>query len=304
MLTIGFIGLGNMGFPMAARLADAGHNLIVADRDEKVVDAFVAKHPSSRSADQRDNVWAEGEVIITMLSNSDVVEEVLLKGSLMEQVKPNTLFIDMSSSEPLRSRNLSAILAEKGLRYLDAPVSGGVRGAQTGQLAIMVGGDQQDLDQVRGIFNVLGKTAIHVGLAGAGHAAKALNNLVSAATILVTVEALHVGEAFGIPPETLTDVLNASTGRSHTTENKVRQFMLNNSYSSGFPIGLMNKDIRIATSLSDSLGIDSSFSRNCNALWNAAAQAGHANEDHTKMYEILALMTSNHPEGADQKDAI
>jgi 3-hydroxyisobutyrate dehydrogenase len=286
MSAIGFIGLGNMGFPMAARLADAGHDLIVADRDGTIVETFVAEHPSAKQGDVGGRLWSQVEVVITMLPDSAIVEQVLL-GGVVDRTAPGTLFIDMSSSEPLRSRDLSALLKKRGFRYLDAPVPGGVRGAESGQLAIMVGGRQQDLSQARAIFDVLGKAAIHVGVAGSGHAAKALNNLVSAATIAVTVEALRVGEAFGIDPGTLTDVLNASTGRSHTTENKVRQFMLSGSYSSGFPIGLMTKDIRIATSLSEGLGVGSPFSEECKALWEAAVESGHAGDDHTQMYEIL-----------------
>lgn len=287
MSAIGFIGLGNMGYPMAARLADAGHGLIIAERNETIVKTFLAEYPSAKPAGVGNGVWGEPDVVITMLPNSAIVEQVLIEDGIIGRAAPGTLFIDMSSSEPLRSRNLAALLEGKGHRYLDAPVSGGVRGARSGQLAIMVGGHPQDLEQARAIFDVLGKAAIHVGVAGSGHAAKALNNLVSAATIAVTVEALRVGEAFGIDPGTLTDVLNASTGRSHTTENKVRQFMLNNSFSSGFPIGLMAKDIGIATSLAASLGIDSPLSDGCRRIWQAAVEGGHAGDDHTQMYEIL-----------------
>ena len=146
----------------------------------------------------------------------------------------NTLFIDMSSSEPIRSPGTwGQRLERQGMRYLDAPVSGGVRGAQNGQLAIMVGGSWRDLDQATDIFDIMGKSVIHVGDAGSGHAAKALNNLVSAASVAATVEALRVGERFGIDPATLTEVLNASSGRSNASENKVPQFMLYGTFGSG-----------------------------------------------------------------------
>jgi 3-hydroxyisobutyrate dehydrogenase len=156
----------------------------------------------------------------------------------------------------------------------------------------MVGGRSQDLDQAKELFGILGKSVVHVGEAGAGHAAKALNNLVSAASVLATVEALRVAEAFGINPDTFTEVLNASSGRSNTSENKVRQFMLSGTFGSGFPIGLMTKDIRIATALAASLRVDSPFSGDCQQLWEAALEAGFAAEDHTKMYEILGKKTS------------
>lgn len=287
MSTIGFIGLGNMGYPMAGRLADAGHRLIVTDREKAVVDSFVAAHHTAVDASLESPAWQNADIIITMLPNSAIVEQVILQSGLSERAALNTLFVDMSSSEPIRSRELAETLERKGFGYLDAPVSGGVRGAQSGQLAIMVGGRWQDLEQVRKIFDVLGKSVIHVGGPGSGHAAKALNNLVSAASVVATVEALHIGQAFGINPETLTEVLNASSGRSNTSENKVSQFMLSGTFGSGFPIGLMTKDIRIATALASSLEIESPFSSNCQTLWDGAVDGGHAGEDHTRMYQIL-----------------
>lgn len=290
MSTIGFIGLGNMGFPMASRLADAGHRMIVNDRDQLAVERFQDEHPGAlRAADTA--AWQDADVIITMLPNSDIVEGVLTNG-VTAAASLNTLFIDMSSSEPIRSRNLGRRLEEKGMRYLDAPVSGGVRGAQNGQLAIMVGGRWHDLDQAKDIFDVLGKSVIHVGDAGSGHAAKALNNLVSAASVVATVEALRVGERFGIDPATMTEVLNASSGRSNTSENKVAQFMLSGTFASGFPIGLMTKDIKIATALADSLGIEAPFSHDCENIWQSALDAGHGAEDHTRMYEYLSTPTT------------
>ena len=289
MSTIGFIGLGNMGFPMASRLADANHTLIVEDRDKGAVQRFQEQHTTSRNATDA-KAWQDADIIITMLPNSDIVEAVLA-GGVAGAASLNTLFIDMSSSEPIRSRDLGDRLESQGMRYLDAPVSGGVRGAQNGQLAIMVGGRWHDLDQAKDILDVLGKSVIHVGDAGSGHAAKALNNLVSAASVAATVEALRVGERFGIDPATLTQVLNASSGRSNTSENKVAQFMLSGTFASGFPIGLMTKDIKIATALADSLGIDARFSQDCETIWQSILDAGHGAQDHTRMYEYLANPT-------------
>jgi 3-hydroxyisobutyrate dehydrogenase len=290
MITVGFIGLGNMGYPMASRLADAGYRLIVSDQAERVVERFLNENPGSASATDV-SAWQDADIIITMLPDSAIVEAVLTGGGVAAAASLNTLFIDMSSSEPLRSRQLGKHLENQGMRYLDAPVSGGVRGAESGQLAIMVGGRWQDLDQATELFDVVGKSVIHVGEAGAGHAAKALNNLVSAASVAATVEALRIGERFGIDPATLTEVLNASSGRSNTSENKVRQFMLSGTFSSGFPIGLMTKDIKIATALADSLGVAANFSHDCESIWQSTLDAGHGAEDHTRMYEFLVTPT-------------
>lgn len=285
MSIIGFIGLGNMGFPMAGRLAEAGHRLIVQDVDAKAIERFRDANPSAIFATPEG--WSTADIIITMLPNSAIVEQVLLDGGVAARSALNTLFVDMSSSEPVLSQQLGAKLQQMGMRYVDAPVSGGVRGAVSGQLAIMVGGAATDVEQAGDLFENLGKSTIHVGDVGSGHAAKALNNLVSAASIVSTVEALRIGGKFGIDEGILVDVLNASSGRSNTSENKAKQFMLNGTFGSGFPIGLMTKDVRIALGLAEALDVDAEFSRDCVALWEAACEAGHGAEDHTKMYEIL-----------------
>lgn len=284
MSTIGFIGLGNMGFPMASRLADAGHTLIVHDASTETVQTFLDSHPTAVSQTVG---WQNADAIITMLPTSAIVEGVLLEGRVVTAASLNTLFIDMSSAEPTRSRQLGAALEEEGMRYVDAPVSGGVRGAVNGRLAIMAGGDTADVHEATPLFEVMGKSTIHAGGPGAGHAAKALNNLVSAASVAVTVEALHIGERFGIAPQTLTDVLNASSGRSNTSENKVTQFMLSGSFGSGFPIGLMTKDVNIALALAEELGVEAKLSNHCASLWRRTVDEGFSSEDHTKMYAIL-----------------
>ncbi|MET8947975.1 NAD(P)-dependent oxidoreductase [Streptomyces sp. NPDC004542] len=285
MTAIGFIGLGNMGFPMAARLAEAGHTLIVHDRDTEAVDRFLAARPTA--ATPRTTSWQHADVIITMLPTSAVVEAALLTDRVAATASLNTLFIDMSSAEPVRSQRLGSTLEEMGMRYIDAPVSGGVLGATEGRLAIMAGGSAADVREAAPLFEVMGKSTVHVGGPGTGHAAKALNNLVSASTVAVTVEALHIAERFGIGPQTLTDVLNASSGRSNTSENKVAQFMLSGSFGSGFPIGLMTKDVNIAVALAEELGVDAELGHHCAEIWRKAVQDGFAAEDHTRMYEIL-----------------
>ncbi|MFI7493104.1 NAD(P)-dependent oxidoreductase [Kocuria sp. M4R2S49] len=293
MSTIGFIGLGNMGFPMAGRLAEAGHTLIVQDLSTEAVEKFLTTYPTTAAAQEAG--WQNADVIITMLPTSEIVEAVLLKGRVVAGASLNTLFIDMSSAEPTRSQQLGSTLEEKGMRYVDAPVSGGVRGAVNGQLAIMAGGAAADVHEAMPLFEVMGKSTIHVGAPGSGHAAKALNNLVSAASVAVTVEALHIGERFGIDPQTLTEVLNASSGRSNTSENKVAQFMLSGSYGSGFPIGLMTKDVNIALALAEELGVEAELSHHCAELWRKTVEEGFGLEDHTKMYALLDRPTSTVP---------
>ncbi|MDP4024626.1 NAD(P)-dependent oxidoreductase [Methylobacterium sp. NEAU 140] len=282
--TLGFIGLGMMGAPMARRLAEAGHALALHDADPartRALCADLGAGPLSREAAAR----LDG--LITMLPNSAVVEDVLLGRGWADALPRGATVIDMSSSEPVRSRDLGARLAERGLGYLDAPVSGGVTRAADGTLAILVGGEAALIARWRPVLGAMGRSILHIGGAGAGHAAKALNNYVSAAGLMATVEALHVAERFGIAPETMTDVLNASTGRSNTSENKVKPFMLSGTFGSGFALRLMDKDLGIAGDLADAVGYPLTFGRHCIAVWHAVAVEAGPATDHTEMYRLL-----------------
>ncbi|MCJ2013554.1 NAD(P)-dependent oxidoreductase [Methylobacterium sp. J-076] len=282
---IGFIGLGMMGAPMARRLGQAGHALALDDADPERTRALCGELRADPLTHERAR---QLDVVITMLPNSAVVEEVLLGKGLADALPAGATVIDMSSSEPVRSRELGETLAAKGLGYLDAPVSGGVKRAVDGSLAILVGGEAALLARHRPVLEAMGRSVLHIGAAGAGHAAKALNNFVSAAGLIATVEALHVARRFGIDPEVMTDVLNASTGRSNTSENKVKPFMLSGSYASGFSLKLMDKDLGIAGALAQSVGYPLAFGRHGIALWHAVAQEAGPTSDHTEMYRFLA----------------
>lgn len=289
---VGFVGVGMMGAPMARCLLRAGHELFIADTDAARVGAFTQKDEAQRLEPQN---AARLDALITMLPNSQIVERALLgeastdpAGGWAHQLSPGTLVIDMSSSEPGRSRQLALTLSGLGLAYLDAPVSGGVRKAQTGSLAILVGGDAAVLERGRALLQAMGTRVLHVGAAGAGHAAKALNNYVSAAGLAATVEALHVAARFGIAPAVMTEVLNASTGRNNTTENKVGQYMLSGTFASGFTLQLMVKDLQIAHALGQAVGYPMHFGAACVALWEEAGRRGGPATDHTEMYRLLA----------------
>ncbi len=284
--TIGFIGLGMMGTPMSTCLAKAGYTLYVADADAARVAEVCGQIAASPLTPQ---TAGDLDVLVTMLPSSTIVEAVLLQDGWADRLRKGSLVIDMSSSEPTRSRTLAGILGERGLAYLDAPVSGGVKRAESGSLAILVGGDEPVLDQARPILEAMGQSILHIGPAGSGHAAKALNNFVSACGLMVTVEALHVAKRFGIAPEVMTDVLNASTGRSNTSENKVKQFMLSDSFASGFSLRLMDKDLAIAKSLANSVGYTLSFGAQGIDTWHRVAEKAPASADHTEMYRFLAM---------------
>lgn len=283
---IGFIGLGMMGTPMTACLAKAGFQLYLADADAgRLSDVQATLKASALTPDNANAL----DVLITMLPNSNIVESVLLgEGGWAASLAPGAVVIDMSSSEPARSRDLGQKLKSLNLQYLDAPVSGGVKRAVDGSLAILVGGDADIMQRCRPVLDAMGKNILHIGDAGSGHAAKALNNFVSAAGLMATVEALHVAKRFGIEPEVMVDVLNASSGGSNTSLNKAKQFMLSGSFGSGFSMLLMNKDLRIAKGLSDALDYPLTFGQSAIKVWNDVSQNATPTTDHTEMYRMLA----------------
>lgn len=284
MNRIGFIGLGMMGMPMAHLLHAAGHELVVQDARAEAAATFAAAHPGSLVAG-RSGDFASCEVVVTMLPNSDIVEAVLVP--LAAHLRRGAAVIEMSSADPNRTRALAARLQEQGVMLIDAPVSGGVKKAVAGTLAIMVGGDRATFEQLRPVLEVMGKSITHVGPVGAGHALKALNNYVSAAALIATAEAIHVGAAFGIDAKTTVDVINASTGKNNTTENKAHQFMLNGAFNSGFSLALQAKDVGIAATLGPSLGLPMALAQEVYGMTAAASEALGPGADHTELYRFV-----------------
>jgi 3-hydroxyisobutyrate dehydrogenase len=296
---VGFIGLGNMGWPMAAHLVDAGFALTVADAAPGVTEGFVAEHPTSVAAAGPES-FATVQALILMLPTSEIVEDVLEREKVADALPPGCLVIDMSSSEPLRTRRLAARLQARGLPMLDAPVSGGVRGARAARLSVLVGGSQDDLTRAAPLLNAMAATIIRVGDIGSGHAAKALNNLVSAATMSITVEALVLAEAFGITADTMTKVLNSSSGRSNTSENKLAQFMISGKFDSGFALQLMAKDVGLAVALAKALDCPLEVAPHVADQWRRIAGEVSPATDHTQMYTLLGATVPESQTGEGQ----
>lgn len=284
---IAFIGLGRMGAPMARRLIASGLDVVVNDAVPPSTDDFpnVAATPAAAAN--------AADVVITMLPDGGVMREVVLgDGRVAASLKAGAVLIDMGSSDPYVTREVGGELAGMDLRMIDAPVSGGVSKARTGELAIMAGGRSEDVSASMAILETMGTKVFHVGDLGAGQAMKALNNLVSAAGLLAAVEALRIGEKFGLEAERMVDVLNASTGRNNTTENKARQFMLSGNYASGFAMRLMVKDMASALHIAEVEGVAAAESRVCLETWRAALEELGPNADHTEMYRWLSFERS------------
>jgi len=283
-----FVGIGNMGWPMAARLVGAGFDVAVNDAIAGRAADFVRQIGGIEAADLA-VAAAQAEIIITMLPTSKHVGEAV--GTLRAGLKRDHILIDMSSGAPAATQAIAADLAPLGVIMLDAPVSGGVPRAVTGELAIMAGGDTAALDRVEPVLRAMGTTIHRIGLLGSAQAMKALNNLVSAGGFLIGIEALLIGQQFGIDPGLMTDVLNASTGMNNSTQKKFKQFVLSRKFDSGFGLDLMVKDLSIALEVARSGGVAVPFASLCRELSASAQALLGPGQDHTalaKLSETLA----------------
>ncbi len=279
--TIGFVGLGRMGTPMAGHLARAGWNLIIADARPEQVRQFLAEHSSSKAGSLRE-IGAQAGVVITMLPNIGIVREVALgENGLASSMSAGSLLIDMSSSSPPGTIALGAELGQRGIHMVDAPVSGGVPGAVSASLSIMAGGEAADIDRCEPMLEAMGKTIFRTGKLGTGQAMKALNNLCSATGVLIAAEVVRTGRRFGLDPEQMIDILNASTGQNFTTLRKFKPHILSKKYDSGFDLDLMVKDLSAALELSATEGMRAPLSERCVELWREAQKSLGTGQDHT-----------------------
>jgi 3-hydroxyisobutyrate dehydrogenase len=198
----------------------------------------------------------------------------------------------MSSSDPMGTRTLGEELIAAGYEFIDAPVSGGVKRAANGTLSIMVGGDTSTIDLVEPLLAALGTSIFRTGPLGSGHAMKALNNYISAAGLIAVVEALQVGRRFGLDPWLMTDILNVSSGKNNTTELKLKQFIISETFEDGFPLRLMAKDVRTADELAHSVGIVAPLADVCAGLWDAAARQLSEHANHTEVIRYMERLSN------------
>ena len=275
--TVGFIGLGAMGSAMAPLISKAGYSVYGYDINSKIdVSTDVIQVSEIGELNNLD-------VIIFMLPNGKVVSDVtneLLKKEL------NSILIDMSSSNPTETKTLGQMLKNKNIKFLDAPVSGGVGKAKTGELMIMVGGVEDEIEFVRPLLNVMGQVQI-AGPLGAGHAIKALNNYVSAAGLIASFEALATAKSFGISAENFLKIINGATGKNNTTEVKLDKFVVSEKFNSGFALDLMVKDVSIANGLIKEHTSDEPLSANVSDYLSKALTILGNKPDHTEVYKIL-----------------
>jgi 3-hydroxyisobutyrate dehydrogenase len=278
-----------MGLPMASRLVDAGFDVCGFDLSQDARNTF-AHARGGRSARTAAAAVARAEVVVLMLPSSSIIEQAVIRSGLHDDLHavggPAPLLLDMGSSDPGSTRQLATVAAERGIGVVDAPVSGGVRGAVDGTLTIMVGGAEEDVARVEPLLEALGN-AVRVGALGAGHALKSLNNLLSATHLLASAEVLRIGRAFGLDP-TMLAAINASSGRSGSTELKLPQHVLPGTFMSGFRLDLLAKDVGVAVTLAEEMGVRSRLADAVLDLWRDAGEALEDGADHTEIYRWVA----------------
>lgn len=291
MTGLGFVGTGTMGGPMVHCLVDSGFLPLVFD---SVADAAekVASRDGLKTAASLSEVAQSCDTVILMLPNSEIVRQVCLgEDGLAGQLRAGAVIIDMSSSDPIETRSMGKELAERGIILLDAPVSGGLRKAISGTLAIMVGGDDAAaIEATEPILQAMGQV-FRAGPLAAGHATKALNNYVSAAGLVAACEAVIMARDFGLDPERMVEIINASTGRNNSTENKIVQFVLSGKFrDAGFALSLMNKDVGLVAGLAASSGRNMPGVEAVSAIWSEADRKLGRGADHTEIFRYLEAM--------------
>lgn len=288
---IGFVGIGQMGRWMAGQLLSQGYVVEVYDQNREACLPLLeegAKLSPSVSA-----LAGGSDIVIMMLPSSGVVETVTEgSGGLFASLRRGAFILDMSSSYVLSTRRLALEAHARGLSYLDAPVSGGVKGAKQATLTIMVGGTKEDFEATLPILHCLGKTVNHVGDVGAGHALKALNNYLSAASLWATTEAMVLAKSLGLDLSLALDTINQSSGQSFSTHYKFPNFVLPRTFNSGFGLELLLKDVRMVTAMAKDQHIPVALAGLVEQLYETAnLSLDEEKPDHTEVVKFLEGVT-------------
>lgn len=288
-MRLGFIGVGAMGKPMAANLLKAGYELQVNDVSEAAVSELVGQG-AIRCGTPREAVLGT-DVVITMLPNSAIVESVMTgEEGVFAGSKPGQIIIDMSSVDPFFTKNMAAAAVSKGFKYVDAPVSGGVAGASSGSLTIMVGGDKEIVEQIEPILKVLGQKIYHVGQVGSGDAVKVINNLLLGVNMAALGEALVLGVKAGLDPEIMYDIIKVSSGRSYVVETKLPNFILKGNFDAGFAIDLQYKDLELAAATAKKMGMPLPVTTIAQQVFEMARAQGLGREDISAVIKVWENM--------------
>jgi 2-hydroxy-3-oxopropionate reductase len=300
---VGVIGLGIMGKPMARNLLKAGFDLVVHNRSRQSVDELVAESDKVTAATNPRQVAEQADVVITVLPDSPDVRDVMFgPDGLRDSLRPGSLYVDMSTIAPATAQEVHGALAERGVGALDAPVSGGDRGAIAGTLSIMVGGSAADFARALPLFEAMGKTIVHVGGPGAGQVVKACNQIVVALNIAAVSEALVLGAKAGVEPEKVVEVLSGGFATSRVLE--VRgPTMIQHQFAPGFRVNLHRKDLGIVLATAREQNVPLPLTAVVAQLFERLVAAGRGDLDHssllTAVEELAGIQVGDSPSAGD-----
>jgi 2-hydroxymethylglutarate dehydrogenase len=284
-ISVGFIGLGNMGNPMAGNVLKNGYALTVFDKNPAAMQNLVAE--GAKGAGSAAEVLERAEVVLTCLPGSPEVEALYLGGNgLVELAKRGSALVDLSSVLPSTPRKLEAACTARGVDFLEGPVSGGVTGARAATLAVMTGGAAAVLERVRPILRCIGPNIYHVGPAGAGNTVKAINNMMSSVNAIAMMEGLIVGVKAGLDIKTIADIVKTSSGNSNALA-RVDRALIPRNFEPGFKVQLMNKDLDTFNTIARELHVPVSFANVAQRYQQAALAAGLAEKDTSVIFTII-----------------
>ncbi|MXP65332.1 NAD(P)-dependent oxidoreductase [Roseomonas sp. M0104] len=285
--TVGVVGLGNMGLPMAATLARKGFDVWGFDLSEER--RRLAQAQGIHAVPELAGLLRRVDAVVASLPlGRDVEAMVRTPAGLLDRADRRVIVLDTSTADATTSRRLAALLASRGHGHLDAPVSGGPAGAAGGQLTMMIGGDDEDLSLARPVVEALAARAVHVGPSGAGNVAKLINNMLVAAHLITNGEAFRLAEAAGVKAEAVLEVVNAATGRSAVSEAFYPKWVLSGRFDSGFAAGLMRKDVGLAAEMAAELGLALPLSRHVAEIWSGSREELPDGADFTRMTRYQA----------------
>lgn len=289
-LVTGFIGVGNMGNPMAFNVLKAGFAMTVFDVNARAMENLI--QAGARKAGSAPEVVDGADIVLTSLPASPDVEAVYLEpGGLVDRARPGTILVDLSSVLPATPKKIEPRAKARGVHFLEAPVSGGVTGARAATLAIMVGGDAEPLSRAQPVLRTIGPNIFHVGAVGAGNTMKAINNMMSCVNALAMMEGLVLGVKAGLDPMTIYEVVRASSGGSKALE-RIPRAILPRNFAPGFKVALMNKDLDTFNSIARELHVPVSFSNVAQRYEQAALAAGLGEQDTSSVLTIIERLAA------------
>jgi len=297
---VGFIGVGAMGRPMAANLIKKGFTVTAYDASAEALAAIVTL--GAAQAGSSADAARVSDIVITILpSSANVVAAYLGEGGVLEGAAAGRLCVDMSTIDPATSRLVAATASQRGIRFIDAPVSGGVPRAEDGTLAIMVGGDGTDVEEAHPVLAAMGANIIHVGPVGSGEVAKLCNNLIAGVAAVAVSEAFRIAEGFGVDPKVLTDVIAKSSGNTfvmehmHPVPELVATAPATREYAPGFTTDLMAKDLGLAVNAARELRVPVVVAPAAQQVLRLASSHGYGRKDFTSVYAFLRPSSDQAP---------